>query len=83
MDVNALPPEVQEAMMIASKPLTDEQRDIFNKCLASDDCETGQGGYTLAIVDDQVNTFYSQSRAEAVAAAIKSGAVKQDHSHRH
>ena len=77
MDVNALPPQIQEALMIASKPLTDEQRDIFNKCLASDDCETGQGGYTLAIVDDQVNTFYSQSRAEVVAAAIKSGAVSR------
>ena len=77
MDVNALPTQIQEALMIASKDLTDEQRDIFNKCLASDDCETGQGGYTLAIVDDQVNTFYSQSRAEVVAAAIKSGAVKR------
>ena len=77
MDVNALPPEIAEAMMIASKPMTDEQREIFNKCLASDDCDTGQGGYTLAIVDDQVNTFYSQSRAEVVAAAIKSGAVKR------
>ncbi|MGZ5367565.1 MAG: sugar ABC transporter substrate-binding protein, partial [Aeromicrobium sp.] len=77
MDLNALPPEVAEALMIASQPLTDEQREIVNECLASDDCDTGQGGYTLAIVDDQVNTFYSQSRAEVVAAAVKSGAVKR------
>jgi ABC-type sugar transport system substrate-binding protein len=64
-------------MMLASQPLTDDQRSIFNKCMGSDDCDTGQGGYTLAIVDDQVNTFYSMSRAETVAMAIKSGAVKR------
>ena len=76
-DVKALPTEVQQAMMTSSKPLTAAQRTIFNKCLAKDDCETGQGAYTLAIVDDQVNTFYSMSRAETVAMAIKSGAVKR------
>ena len=76
-DVNSLPPEIQQALMTASKPLTDAQRKIFNECLAKDDCQTGQGRYTLAIVDDQVNTFYSMSRAETVAMAIKSGAIKR------
>jgi len=77
LDVSSLPPEISEAMMLASQPLTDDQRKIFNKCMGSDDCDTGQGGYTLAIVDDQVNTFYSMSRAETVAMAIKSGAIKR------
>ena len=76
-DVKALPSEIQQAMMTSSKPLTAAQRKIFNECLAKDDCQTGQGAYTLAIVDDQVNTFYSMSRAETVAMAIKSGAIKR------
>jgi hypothetical protein len=77
LDVSSLPPEISQAMMIASKPMTAAQRQTFNKCMASDDCQTGQGKYTLAIVDDQVNTFYSMSRAETVANAVKSGAVKR------
>ena len=36
------------------------------------------GRLHLAIVDDQVNTFYSMSRAETVAMAIKSGADQED-----
>lgn len=77
LDVSALPPEISQAMMIASKPMTAAQRQVFNKCMASDDCQTGKGKYTLAIVDDQVNTFYSMSRAETVAMAVKSGAIKR------
>ena len=77
MDVSSLPPEVSQALMIASKPMTDAQRKVYNECLAKDSCETGTGRYTLAIVDDQVNTFYSMSRAETVANAVKSGAVKK------
>ncbi len=75
LDVKSLATEVQNAMMIASRPLTDAQRKVYNSCLAKNTCETGTGKYTLAIVEDQVNTFYSMTRAEAVAAAIKSGAV--------
>ena len=77
LDVASLPPEISWAMMTASVPLTAAQREVFNKCMASDDCDTGQGKYTLAIVDDQVNTFYSMSRAETVSMAVKSGAVKR------
>lgn len=74
-DVNALAPEIQQAMMLASEPLTEAQRQTLKTCLAKDSCETGQGKYTLAIVDDQVNTWYSMARAEVTSVAIKSGAV--------
>lgn len=77
LDVNSVPSEIQESLMTASKPLTDAQRKVFNECLSKDDCQTGTGRYTLAIVDDQVNTFYSMSRAETVAMAIKTGAIKR------
>jgi ABC-type sugar transport system substrate-binding protein len=77
VDVNALAPEIQTALTVASRDLTDKQRQVLDECLQKASCETGTGGYTLAIIDDQVNTFYSVTRAEAVSYAIKTGAIKK------
>ncbi|WP_156384128.1 substrate-binding domain-containing protein [Marmoricola sp. Leaf446] len=75
VDVNKLAPEIQTALMVAHTPLTDAQQKVFDKCMTQDTCETGTGKYYLAIVDDQVNTYYSVSRAETTAYAIKTGAI--------
>jgi hypothetical protein len=77
VDLATLAPEIQTALMVAHRPLTDAQRTVLNTCLSQPSCDTGTGKYTLAIVDDQVNTYYSVSRAEATAYAIKTGAIKK------
>jgi hypothetical protein len=74
--IDQLAPEIQTAMMVQSVSLTDAQRKVYNDCLANDSCDLGNGGkYTLAIVDDQVNTWYSMTRGEVIAYALKSGEI--------
>ena len=75
VDTAKLAPEIQTALMVAHTPLTAAQQEVFKNCLTHDTCETGTGKYTLAIVDDQVNTYYSVSRAETTSYAIKTGAI--------
>ncbi len=75
VDVDKLAPEIKTALMVAHTPLTAAQQKVFDTCMSQDTCQTGTGKYSLAIVDDQVNTYYSVSRAETTAYAIKTGAI--------
>lgn len=77
VDLSTLAPEIQTALMVAHRPLTAAQNQVLFTCLQNTSCDTGTGKYTLAIVDDQVNTYYSVSRAEATAYAIKTGAIRK------
>ncbi|OPX05201.1 substrate-binding domain-containing protein [Mycobacterium sp. AT1] len=75
LDVAQLAPELQTALMAGSVPLDDHQRKIFDTCMTSSSCETGQGRYTLAILSDLVHPFSAIARAEMVSFAIKSGEI--------
>jgi ABC-type sugar transport system substrate-binding protein len=75
VDVSALAPEIQKIFMAGSVPLTSVQRAIFDKCMASTTCETGKGKYSLYLLSDLAHPYFSQSRAEIVTYAIKSGEV--------
>ena len=72
---SSLPPEIQSVLAAGATPLTAAQQQVFQRCLANTTCETGQGTKTLALIDDQVNPFYSIEAGEVDAQAIQSGQI--------
>jgi ABC-type sugar transport system substrate-binding protein len=77
IDVATLPPEVRTVFASAAHRLTPAQQAIWQRCIASPICDTGQGTKTVALVDDLQQPWYSISAGEFYAQAIQSGQVRK------
>lgn len=76
--VSRLDPVVADSLAVASKPLTNAQKALLQKCLNQRSCDTGHGTLTVAINADFTNApYWSIRRAEATAQAIAYPQVKR------